>query len=130
MHRHHTSPRLEYRKQESLRAQSSASLAEKFQDLRTLTVELETVDPERFTTTSQIKYTVNLLHAKSVFRFGCSNNECVQGDFDLSAELAQAVAARHNSVKGEMVCQGWRNKATIDRVHCHNILRYKLSLGY
>jgi hypothetical protein len=48
----------------------------------------------------------------------------------LSEALAKAVAARQATVTGEMCCQGWLSKTTIDEVHCHNILRYKLSLEY
>ena len=73
---------------------------------------------------------VNLANAKSVFRFDCLNNECVRGDFDLSEDLANAIAAHRTSAVGEMCCQGWRSKTTIGTVQCHNILRYTLSLGY
>ena len=86
--------------------------------------------PENITRSSQLKYTVNLAHAKSVFRFDCPNQECVEGDFDLSADLAKAVAAGHTSVSGEAICQGWRSKTTIDKVACGHILRYKLTVGY
>lgn len=85
---------------------------------------------EGVTRNHQIKYTVNPEHAKSVFRLDCANQECVAGDFDLSEALAQAVAARRATVSGEMCCEGWLNKATIDSIHCHSILRYKLSLAY
>jgi hypothetical protein len=123
-------PRADYRQQESQRAQESASLSEKFRELKSLTVELAYFNPEGVTRNSQIKYTVNPDHAKSVFRFDCANNECIRGDFDLSEALAKAVAARQATVTGEMCCQGWLSKTTIDEVHCHNILRYKLSLEY
>jgi hypothetical protein len=73
---------------------------------------------------------VNLAHAKSLFRFSCPNGECVGGDFDLSVALANAVAGRQESAEGELVCQGWRSRTTIDTLPCHNILRYKLSIGY
>jgi hypothetical protein len=123
-------PRLDYRQEEAKRAAASVSLAEKFQELKSLTVEFAYYSPEGVARNSQIKYTVNPDHAKSVFRLDCFNNECVRGDFDLSEVLARAVAARQTSVTGEMRCQGWLSKTTIDKVHCHNILRYKLSLEY
>ena len=95
-----------------------------------MTVDFGYFSPEGVTQNRQIKYTVNPEHAKSVFRLDCINSECVGGDFDLSEALAQAVAARQATVTGEMCCQGWLSKTTIDRTHCHNILRYKLSLEY
>ena len=123
-------PRADYRQQESQRTNESASLSEKFRELKSLTVELAYFSPEGVTRNSQIKYTVNPAYAKSVFRFDCLNDACIRGDFDLSEALAQAVAARQATATGEMCCQGWLSKTTIDEIHCHNILRYKLSLEY
>jgi hypothetical protein len=123
-------PRAEYRRQEGERIKNSATLAERFNQLKSLTVDLAHFGPEHLTRSSQLKYTVNLAHAKSVFRFDCPNQECVQGDFDLSADLANAVAARRTSVSGEVVCQGWRSKTTIDKVCCDHMLRYTLTVGY
>jgi hypothetical protein len=130
MHPQKSGPRAEYRRQESQRAQESVSLSEKFQELKSLTVELTYFSPEGLARNSQIKYTVNPHHAKSVFRFDCLNDGCIRGDFDLSEAVAQAVASHRTKVTGEMCCQGWLSKATIYEIHCHEILRYKLSLEY
>ena len=124
------SPRAEYRQQENQRVNDSANLAEKFHDLKSLTVDLAHLAPESLAKTSEIKYTANLAHAKAVFRFNCTNDECVGGNFDLSAALADAVAAHRTTASGEVICQGWRSKTSIDRMPCNNILRYRLSLGY
>jgi hypothetical protein len=123
-------PRADYRLAESLRAKESVSLSEKFPELKALTVEFAYFNPEGVTRNSKIKYTVNPAFAKSVFRLDCMNGECVGGDFDLSAAVAKAVAARQATASGEMCCQGWLSKTTIDQVHCHNILRYQLVLEY
>lgn len=130
MQRHRFGARAEHRRQEGQRVQESATLADTFGKLKALTVDLEHRDPEGLTKSSHVKYTVNLANAKSVFRFNCPNHECVRGDFDLSDVLAKAVAARRKRVSGELICQGWRSKTTIGTVRCHNILRYKLTLGY
>jgi len=123
-------PRAEYRQQEGQRVNDSVSLSAKFGQLKSLTMELAYYDPEGVNKSSQLKYMVNLANAKSVFRFNCPNNECVGGDFDLSEELAKAVAAHRTTASGEVCCQGWRSKTSIDTVRCGNILRYKLTLGY
>ena len=123
-------PRADYRRLEFQRTHESVTLSEKFRELKALTVEFGYFSAEGITRNRQIKYTVNPQHAKSVFRLDCMNDECVGGDFDLSAALVQAVAARRTSVTGEMCCQGWLSKTTIDRVHCHNLMRYKLTLAY
>jgi hypothetical protein len=130
MYRQRLGARSEYREQESQRVKDSPRLADRFRQLKALTVNLSFYDSEGVTKNSQIKYTVNLANAKSVFRFSCPNNECIRGDFDLTEELANAIAKHRRTVTGEMCCQGWRSKTTIDTVHCHNILRYKLSLVY
>jgi len=109
---------------------SSPSLADKFQKLKSLVVNLKYYDSKGVAQNGQFTYTVNLDGAKSVFRFRCPNDECIRGDFDLTKELASAVAKRRTSVTGELSCQGWQNKTTIDTVHCHNILRYELKLAY
>ena len=130
MHHQKFTPRADYRQQESQRTKESVSLSEKFQELKSLTVEFGHFTPEGASKNSHIKYTVNPEHARSVFRLDCPSSECVGGDFDLSEALAQAVAAREETVTGEMCCQGWSSKTTIDQIHCHNILRYKLTLTY
>jgi hypothetical protein len=129
-HSPRTSPRAEYLQQENLRVQASPSIAEKFPSLKAVTVDLGYYNAENLARSSQIKYTVNVAHAKSVFRVACHNQECVRGDFDLSEVLARAVLAGDTSVSGEICCQGWRSRATVDTVPCGNILRYKLTLDY
>jgi len=129
-HAQRTSPRGEYLQQENLRVLESVSLAAKFSALKSLTVDLGHFDPEGRSRHSQIKYTVNLEHAKSVFRVACHNHECVRGDFDLSEVLVEAVGARRKVVTGELCCQGWRSKTAIDTLPCRNILRYTITLGY
>lgn len=130
IHSPRTSPRSEYLLQESLRVKESPSLAAKFPRLKSLTVDLGYYGEEGDACSSQIKYTVNLDHAKSVFRVGCHNQECVRGDFDLSEAIATAVAEKRTSIAGELRCRGWRNRAGIDNIPCRNLLRYKLTLHY
>lgn len=129
-HSPRTSPRSEYLQQQNQLVLSSAPLAEKYPRLKSLTVDLGYYGEEGIACSSQIKYTVNLDHAKSIFRVGCHNQECVRGDFDLSDVIANAVQGKETSVAGELCCQGWRNRAGIDTIPCHNLLRYKLTLSY
>jgi hypothetical protein len=130
MHHQKTGARAIYRQQEGQRIQESITLADKFKKLKSLKVTLAFFGPEGLSKSSEIKYAVNLSNAKSVFRFNCQNNECIRGDFDLSEELAKAVAAKRKLITGEMCCQGWRDKTSIDTLPCHNILRYKLNLTF
>jgi len=123
-------PRAEYRRQEGERVKNSLTLASKFVQLKSLIVDLSYFDPTNHNRSSQVKYTVNLAYAKSLFRFDCQSQECVQGDFDLSADLASAVAARQTTVFGQVICKGWHNRSTIEKVPCGNVLRYKLTIGY
>ena len=125
-----TNPRAEYRLRQSQLVQESVSLAEKFPRLKGLTVNLAYFDSEGVNKNSEMKYKVNVNHAKSMFCFVCQSGECVGGDFDLSAALAKAVTGRRKLAVGELRCQGYRKKANLDKVPCQILLRYKLSLLY
>jgi hypothetical protein len=124
------SHRAEFRKEQSERVSNSASLSTTFPRLKSLKVDLSFCTPDGHTRSSEVKYSVALAHAKSVFQFDCLNNECVRGDFDLSDVLAQAVADGKTNVVGEMCCRGWRNKDSIKEIECRRILRYELNLGF
>ena len=125
-----SNPRVEYRLRESARVNNSVSLAEKFPKLKSLMVDLTYFDTDGFTRSGGLKYKVNVQHAKSVFSFVCPSGECMGGDFDLSGALAQAVTKRHKVAEGEIRCQGVRARPKGEKIPCHNLLRYKLTLGY
>jgi hypothetical protein len=123
-------PRAEYRQQQNQRANGSPSIADKFPQLRSLTVDLAYFNADSVGQTNEIKYTANLAHARSVFRFDCSNIECVGGDFDLSDALTNAYVEHRATAAGETRCQGWRSKTAVGNCRCQNLLRYTLHLGY
>ena len=124
------SPREEYLIQEKQRVNESATLQEKFQELKALTVNIAYLDSEDRVQQGQMKYNANLAYAKSVFRFSCPNLECVHGDFDLSAELATAITRQQRTVTGELSCPGWQNRNTIGRLPCRSVLCYTLNMEY
>ncbi|MSR65144.1 MAG: hypothetical protein EXS18_05110 [Verrucomicrobiae bacterium] len=126
----HAGPRELFRIEESQRVDEAATLAAKYPQLKSLTADLHFSDSERSTVNSRIKYSINLEVSKSVFRFSCPNNECIRGDYDLSEELADAIAERRTVVSGEKPCPGWLSKTTIDTVHCRSILHYRLTIAY
>jgi hypothetical protein len=123
-------PRAEYRLREIQRVNGSVSLAEKFPKLKSLRVDLTYFEPDGLTRTGEVRYKVNVDHAKSVFSFVCQNGECLAGDFDLSGAVAEAVAKRRKNVEGEIRCHGSRVMPKSDTMPCRNLLRYKLALGY
>jgi hypothetical protein len=123
-------PRTEYRLREIQRVNNSISLAEKFPNLKSLTVDLAYFDTDGLTKSGELRYTVNVQHAKSLFSFVCPSGECVGGDFDLSEAVTQAVTGRRKIAEGEIRCQGLRGRPKENKVPCRNLLRYKLTLGY
>jgi hypothetical protein len=125
-----TNPRAEYRLRETQRVNESISLAHKFPKLKSLKVDLTYFEPDGLTRTGEMRYKVNVEHAKSVFSFVCQSGECLAGDFDLSDAVAEAVAKRRKAVEGELRCQGTRVRPKEDKRPCRNMLRYKLTLGY
>jgi hypothetical protein len=109
----------------------SASLAAAFPRLKSLTVDLAYFEADQLTKDGELRYKVNVQHAKSLFSFACPSGECIGGDFDLSMFVAEAVAARREIVEGQIQCQGTCTKPKQPgAVPCHKLLRYKLSLGY
>lgn len=125
-----TNPQAEYRLREIQRVNGSVSLAEKFPKLKSLKVDLSYFEPDGLARTGEVKYKVNVEHAKSVFSFACQNPDCLAGDFDLSSAVAQAVAKRRKNVEGEIRCLGSRLRPKTGTTPCRNLLRYKLTLGY
>jgi hypothetical protein len=123
-------PRAEYRLREIQRVNNSVSLVKKFPKLKSLTVDLAYFDTDGLTKSGEMKYKVNVHHAKSVFSFVCPSGECVGGGFDLSGAVAQAVTGWRKMAEGEIRCPGFRTTAKEDKVPCHKLLRYKLTLGY
>jgi len=123
-------PRLEYRRREIERANSSVSLAEKFPELKSLAVDLVYFNANGLNKSGELKYTASVQHARSVFSFVCPSGECMGGDFDLSGAVEQAVIARRINAEGEIRCGGWSAKAKELKVPCQYLVRYKLSLGY
>ena len=125
-----TNPRAEYRLREIQRVNNSVSLAEKFPKLESLTVNLTYFDPDGLTKTGEVRYKVNVRHAKSVFSFVCPSSECMEGDFDLSGAVADAVTGRRKIAQGEIRCQGFHTRAKEIKTPCQNLLHYKLTLAY
>ena len=130
MYRHRLGPRAEYREQQGQRVVASPTLAEKYRKLKSLKVSVGYFAPEGVTEERQLIYDVNLGHAKSVFRLDCPNAECVQGDFELTKELAAAATKRAKTVEGELRCNGWQDRASIKKTKCNRVIRYKLKLAY
>ena len=125
-----TNPRAEYRLRETQRVNESISLAHKFPNLKSLKVDLAYFEPDGLTRTGEVRYNVNVEHAKSVFSFVCQSAECLAGDFDLSDAVAEAVAKRRKAVEGEVRCHGTRVRPKQEKSPCRKLLRYKLTLGY
>jgi hypothetical protein len=130
IHTRKSSPRAEYRLLQNQRARDSVSLAERYPRLESLTVNLAYFDAEDLSRHSEMKYRVNVQNAKAVLCFVCPKGECVGGDFDLSDEVAKAVAGRRKVAIGEMRCQGRHHKPKEQRTPCQTLLRYKLILNY
>lgn len=125
-----TNPRAEYRLSQIQRANESVTLAEKFPKLKSLKVDLSYFEPDGLSRTGELRYTVNVEYAKSMFSFVCQSGECLRGDFDLSTAVAHAVGKRNKIVEGEIRCPGTRVRPKEGAQPCQNLLRYKLKLGY
>lgn len=122
-------PRAEHRERENARANRSESLAHKFPLLTSAYLDLAFSNSDG-RQASTIRYRPNLENARSVFLLDCPNPDCVEGDFDLSHDLATAYVHRHEAANGEVRCQGWRSPTTVGRSRCDSVLRFQLHLEY
>lgn len=86
-------PRAEYRLREIQRVNNSVSLVKKFPKLKSLTVDLAYFDTDGLTKSGEVKYKVNVHHAKSVFSFVCPSGECVGGARWRRAKFGAQVSA-------------------------------------
>ena len=124
-------PRAEYRLRRTEKINNSPTLSEKFPALKTLRVTLDYFDSTGTTRSGGMKYKLTLAHSKSLFYFDCVHSNCAGGDYNLTEQLAAAIAAKRKVVEGEARCPGTRhNKERKEDIPCRSILRYKLLLGY
>ncbi len=124
------SPGQEYRLRQRERIEASPLMAVKFPRLKALRVTLEFFDATGSAKRGEMKWKLNVEHAKSALWFACPGVECTCGDFDLSKALAKAVAGRQKVATGELRCQGTRKRGDREPVACGTLLRYKLNLNY
>lgn len=127
---HYLTPREEYRQRERERTNASPRLLDRFGHIKALTLELSHYSADGNRKTSQFKYSVNVETARCVFSFECPNEYCVDGGFDLSDDIRDAVAAQMDEKEGQVSCQGWKSKATVGSQGCGNQLRYLLNLEF
>ena len=125
-----STPQYEHRLKQRERVEAAPLMATKFPHLRGLTARLEFFDARGITKQSEMKYKLNLEHAKSALWFACPGVECVCGDFDMSEVLTNAVADRRKVVVGDLHCGGTRKRGERVPEVCGTLLRYKLTLDY
>jgi hypothetical protein len=123
-------PQQEYRLQQRERIEASPLMAVKFRRLKALRLTLEFFEAGGSSKHGEMKYKLNLEHAKSALWFACPGLECACGDFDLSEALAKAVAGRRKIATGEVRCLGTRKRGEREPAVCGTLLRYKLNLNY
>ncbi len=122
--------RQEYRLKQRQQIEASPLMTERFPRLKGLKVVLEFFDAAGTTKNGEMKYKLNVEHAKSALWFACPGVECLGGDFDLSGALAEAVARKRKVASGEFRCGGTRMRGDRERTPCQTLLRYKLNLSY
>jgi hypothetical protein len=123
-------PRAEYRDAQRERAEKADSMAITYPQLKSLKVTLEFVNRDIIARKTRMKYSANPEHAKSVLVFACPTDGCMGGDFDLTHQLADAVAARRTKITGNMCCPGIHKKGTGEVASCRSELHFVFNLTY
>ena len=118
----------DFRRQLNARINGSKTLAEEFPWLKSLNVHLlYFVGAAK---TGELRYKVNVQHAKSIFSFACPRYDCHEGGFELGAAVAAAANGRRKMTEGEIRCEGWFGKHGHEKASCKTLMRYTLRLGY
>ncbi len=120
----------EHRQAQRQRCDEAASLAQKYPQLKSLKLSLEFINRDGVTKHSHMKYSANPEHAKSVLVFVCPIPDCFGGDFDLTAKLAETIAARRSKASGKLFCLGSHRKGPDKLEPCRSELHYTLTLAY
>ena len=123
-------PQQEYRLKQRERIEASALMSMEFPRLKALRVTLEFFESGGSSRHGEMKYKLNMEHAKSALCFACPSVQCAYGDFDLSEALAKAVAGRRKVAAGELRCQGSRKRGEREPALCGTLLRYQFNLNY
>lgn len=124
------SPRQQYRLKQQAQIEASPLMSVQFPRLKALQANLEFFGSGGTTRNGQLKCKLNVAHAKAALWFACPGVECLEGDFDLSQALSQAVDGQQKTVVGELCCRGTRKHGSHDPEACGTLLRYRLSLIY
>jgi hypothetical protein len=122
--------RLEYRLRQKEQMDASPFVTEKFPKLKRLNLILQYFDADGITKNADMKCKMNIEHTRSMLVFACPCQECLEGDFDLTEALANAVAKRRKIATGELRCQGTRKRLNLEPGPCHTLLRFEMILDY
>lgn len=129
MHAIKDSPQAQFRLRQRQRVNDSVDLSRKFSGIRSVTITLAYFDANG-SRLSMLTYSMNVQHAKSVISFPCPSGSCFDGDFDLSGVLSEAIGGHRKTAEGEIRCEGVKPLAKDTLQPCHNLLRYRITLGY
>lgn len=112
------------------RVEKSTSLAVRYPQLKTLTVNLLYFDRDIVPWGHGLLYRANLQTARSLLHFHCPSSCCNGGGFDLSKHLNSAVAEHRKSIDCQVPCRGSRDQESGKMVRCESVLHFKMSLTF
>jgi len=97
-------------------------LATEVPGLKSLRIEI--VEHVPTGTTKHVKLVV-VAHAPALFVIPCGDNDCHDGDHDITRELMWSLRSREREVSGESTCQG-----SVRSGYCNRRITYRASIEY
>jgi hypothetical protein len=68
--------------------------------------------------------------AKAFFTIACPSSSCLDGGYDLSAEVSRLLADRGNEATGSMDCPGWQSSGHAHKDRCMLEMRFRIAVRY
>jgi hypothetical protein len=116
----------QYKEKLALQEHSSSQLKEWFPEINKLTILITFKDLTDLESPEQETH-LFLPERKAFFLFHCPYRECVNGGFDLTQDVKNAVAAINKTTLGKIECLGWQDEQRIGAHRCKLTASYKIA---
>ncbi|RIK04519.1 MAG: hypothetical protein DCC49_13350 [Acidobacteria bacterium] len=111
------------------RERESPLIAELFPAFESVVIEMEFADD--WGDMSPRSRVLNREDGRDYVHIECPNRECVDGGFDLTGAVHEAIRADLSTAEGQaQSCQGWQDRERIGNHRCLTRLTYRMDIRY
>jgi len=69
------------------------------------------------------------LTARLYFYIDCPQH-CIDGGYDLTAQIIEMLSKNKNNLVSEQICQGWQDEERRNKFHCLTTFKYEINIEY